>query len=191
MAASKFFLLVALAALSAPSSSARPQSTKFIKTSCNSTSYPSVCYSSLSKYASVIQENPVRMAQVATKVSLSTLKSAASKASNLYQKSLSSPNNNKTRKALKDCTELLKDAKENTQYSLSELKKLNKTVDNRQETVWLLANVQTYMSAALTKEETCTDGLKEMGAVVKTVSAKVAEAKQHTSNALGLVNRLR
>ena len=93
-------------------------------------------------------------------------------------------------KALKDCTELLKDAVDNTKYSLSELKKLKGTRPGP-SVQWRLANVQTYMSAALTKEDTCTDGLKEMGAVVTPVSGSVRKAKKYTSSALGFVNRLR
>lgn len=84
---------------------------------------------------------------------------------------------------------MLKDAVDNTRYSLSELKKLEAA--GGREAMWRLANAQTYMSTALTKEDTCTDGLKEMGAVVKPVSERVVRAENYTSNALGLVNRLR
>lgn len=93
-------------------------------------------------------------------------------------------------KALKDCVELLRDAADNTRYSLSQLGKINATAPGSPGSLWTLSNVQTYMSATLTKEDTCTDGLKEMGAVVKDVSAWVVKAKKYTSNALGLVNRL-
>ncbi|CAN1238760.1 21 kDa protein [Linum grandiflorum] len=53
-----------------------------------------------------------------------------------------------------------------------------------------MSNVQTWMSAALTDEETCTDGLEEVGeGEVKEAIGKRAEvAKKFTSNALALVN---
>lgn len=68
---------------------------------------------------------------------------------------------------------------------------------NETEAMWSVSNVQTWMSAALTDEETCTDGLKEAdggvrrrrGVVVK-VGSRVGVAKEFTSNALALVNKL-
>jgi hypothetical protein len=46
------------------------------------------------------------------------------------------------------------------------------------------------MSAALTDEETCTDGFEDVadGAVKTEVCNRVADAKKFTSNALALVN---
>lgn len=53
-----------------------------------------------------------------------------------------------------------------------------------------MSNVQTWMSAALTDEETCTDGFEDVpnGPVKSDVSAKATGVKQVTSNALALVN---
>lgn len=53
-----------------------------------------------------------------------------------------------------------------------------------------MSNVQTWMSAALTNEETCTDGFEDVGdGDVKTdVRERVVKVKQVTSNALALVN---
>ena len=58
---------------------------------------------------------------------------------------------------------------DNTKYSLSELKKMKGKVED----VWGLSNGQTYMTTMLTKEDTYTNGLEEMRAMVKPVSGRV------------------
>ncbi|KAJ4829360.1 hypothetical protein Tsubulata_024241 [Turnera subulata] len=53
-----------------------------------------------------------------------------------------------------------------------------------------MSNVQTWMSAALTDEETCTDGFEDVedGSVKAEVCNRAAVVKKFTSNALALVN---
>ena len=53
-----------------------------------------------------------------------------------------------------------------------------------------MSNVQTWMSAALTNEETCTDGFEDVadGAVKSEVCDRAENVKKLTSNALALVN---
>lgn len=53
-----------------------------------------------------------------------------------------------------------------------------------------MSNVQTWMSAALTEEETCTDGFEDVpeGTVKTDVCDRVSYVKKFTSNALALVN---
>lgn len=54
-----------------------------------------------------------------------------------------------------------------------------------------MSNVQTWLSAALTDEETCTDGFKDVKDEPRKdeVCARVDDVKKLTSNALALVNR--
>lgn len=54
-----------------------------------------------------------------------------------------------------------------------------------------MSNVQTWMSAALTDQETCTDGFQDVDdSSLKTeVVDRVGEVKKYMSNALALVNR--
>ena len=53
-----------------------------------------------------------------------------------------------------------------------------------------LSNVQTWMSAALTNEETCTDGFEDIpdNEVKADVCGRAVKVKEVTSNALALVN---
>lgn len=53
-----------------------------------------------------------------------------------------------------------------------------------------MSNVQTWMSAALTNEDTCTEGFKGVadGPVKMDVCERAAKVAEVTSNALALVN---
>ncbi len=53
-----------------------------------------------------------------------------------------------------------------------------------------MSNVQTWMSAALTDEDTCTDGFEDVadGPLKTDVCDRVGKVHKFTSNALALVN---
>ena len=53
-----------------------------------------------------------------------------------------------------------------------------------------MSNVQTWMSAALTDEDTCTDGFEDVanGSLKSDVCDRVTKVHKITSNALALVN---
>lgn len=53
-----------------------------------------------------------------------------------------------------------------------------------------LDNACTWVSAALTNEDTCLDGMKAAASVKEEVSKKVREVERLTSNALYFVTRL-
>ncbi|KAE8672533.1 21 kDa protein [Hibiscus syriacus] len=119
-----------------PSSAARlePQSktsnTDFVKTSCEVTMYPDICYQSLSAYASTIQTSPRELANTALSVS----------------------------------------------------------VNNAQSTSTL-----TWVSAALTDEDTCMDGIEAKainGKIKDTIRSNIARVAHLTSNALAFINSL-
>lgn len=91
---------------------------------------------------------------------------------------------------------MLGSAADRTKDSVAELKKL-KGAASGTKSRWCLSNVKMWMSAVLTNEETCKDGLREVGAtvarrssVVVDVWGKIGVAKKYTSIALALVNTL-
>lgn len=51
--------------------------TNYIRTSCQTTLYPELCYTSLSGYANAIQQDPARLARVAVGISLSKARKTA------------------------------------------------------------------------------------------------------------------
>lgn len=60
--------------------------TDFIRTSCRTTLYPRICYTSLSGYSSAVQQDPGRLARVAIGVTLSKANHLAKYVANISGK---------------------------------------------------------------------------------------------------------
>lgn len=94
--------------------------------------------------------------------------------------------------AIEDCVSLLSDAADDLRGSLPELHRANRSGNGRGKEFRLAANnVLTAVSAALTDQETCTDGLSEEEdppVNVGSVIGRVDKVKMVTCNALGLVD---
>jgi len=88
----------------------------------------------------------------------------------------------------KDCVEVLSDSADELRRSIDEMSRLR--ASNFELTI---SDVQTWVSAALTDQNTCTDGFQEINAMenVKTVvRGRIVQVAQLTSNALALINKL-
>ncbi|CAL9249018.1 unnamed protein product [Arabidopsis halleri] len=176
----------------------------FIRTSCNATLYPDVCFTSLAGYASAVQDSPARLAKLAIGVSLSQAKSTAAYLSKLSRSAAvtsaarySGDGHQTASAVIRDCVSNVEDAVDEMRGSLRQLRDMNGrggvTAARRSvETFrFQMSNVQTWMSAALTDEDTCTDGFEDMdegGLIKTTVCDRLEEVKRLTSNALALVN---
>ncbi|KAE8705450.1 endoglucanase 8-like [Hibiscus syriacus] len=159
----------------------------FIRRSCSATLYPDVCYSSLSRYSNAIQQNPARLARAAIGVTLSKARNLAVYVSKISREADYGADT-RTSAALHDCYSNMGDAVDEIRGSL---KQMRQTVAPGSESFrFQMGNVQTWMSAALTDEETCTDGLEDVaeGAMKIEVVKRAAKVKKLTSNALALVN---
>ncbi|KAK9103227.1 hypothetical protein Sjap_020481 [Stephania japonica] len=186
--------LLALIALSAISSTSggraqRHSPSDFIKSSCLSTTYPSLCYESLSTYASSIQQNPKQLAQAALSVSLARARSASSSISQTLRSN--PPTRHREFQALRDCLDTMGDSVDRLSKSINELSRLRGPVAG-QSFLWHMSNVQTWVSAALTDDTTCVDGFAGHaldGRVKAQIRPTVLNVAQVTSNALALVNR--
>lgn len=162
--------------------------TDFIRSSCGSTRYPDVCFSSLSGYAGAVQESPAQLAFVAVSVSLNTTRAAVSYLKELARtasvpRPVASP--------LRDCGSVLRDAVDEMVGSVSQMRRVPKAGGGDVDAFrFAMGNVQTWMSAALTNEETCTDGFVGVPdcAVKQDVCSRAELTKKYTSNALALVN---
>ncbi|KAJ4706202.1 21 kDa protein-like [Melia azedarach] len=176
------FCIISLAA-----ATARSTDTSFIKNSCRSTSYPALCVQSLSAYATSIQQSPRQLALTALSVSLSRAQSA-----NTFVIKMNKFRNLKSREyeAIADCLDEMGDTVDRLSKSFEELKHMGQ--NKGQEFLWHMSNVQTWVSAALTDDNTCLDGFSGKaleGKVKSSVRAQVVNVAQVTSNALALVNR--
>ncbi|CAK7337058.1 unnamed protein product [Dovyalis caffra] len=179
-------LLLAMSFYINSSFSARitPQrSTEFIRKSCTATTYPKLCYTSLSIHSSAIQTSPKLLASTALNVTLSSAKSTSTMMSTLSQGHGLKP---KEVSAMSDCVEELSDA-------LDELRKSIDEMSNGKESNFglMINDVQTWVSAAMTDESTCSDGFAGNamnGNLKTTVRGRIVNIAQLTSNALALIN---
>ncbi|KAJ4954300.1 hypothetical protein NE237_011083 [Protea cynaroides] len=126
---------------------------EFIKTSCKVTLYPDLCFQSLSAYAHSVHMNPGRLAKAALAVSLKEARSASDTVANLSKEHDMSP---REAAALADCKETIGDCIDELKQSFGEMKHLEGPDFNRK-----LGDIQTWVSAALTNEDTCMDGFEE------------------------------
>ena len=92
--------------------------------------------------------------------------------------------------AIKDCLEEVDDTVDRIGKSIKELKSMGK--GSRQEVEWHLSNIETWVSAALTDENTCVDGFAGKalnGKIKSSIKARIVNVAQVTSNALALINK--
>ncbi|KVI12232.1 pectinesterase inhibitor 3 [Cynara cardunculus var. scolymus] len=175
-----FFFFSILALFASPTVLASPSSPDLVSSSCQHATFPKVCLHTLSLYGGKVT-TPRELAQAAIKVSISR----ASKASD-YLSSLQKEANKRERGAVKDCAGQMSESVEELRKTLGELKELRRGTFR-----WQMSNAETWVSAALTNEDTCLDGFKEIdGRVRSDVKRKVTNVAKVTSNALYLINRL-
>ncbi|XP_009608759.1 pectinesterase inhibitor 3-like [Nicotiana tabacum] len=156
-------------------------STDLVRTSCVHASYPTICIRTLSSYSGSAINTPQDLAQAAVKVSLSRAQKASDFLSALKVQS------KREKGALSDCVEQMADSMDELSKTLSELKHLSKGNAFK----WQMSNLETWVSAALTNEDTCIDGFKEIdGKLRSDVKRKITNVARVTSNALYLINRL-
>ncbi|PPD99474.1 hypothetical protein GOBAR_DD03488 [Gossypium barbadense] len=119
--------------------------TEFIRTSCGTTTDPGLCMTTFSGYASEIQASPKLLAWTALSVSLNTTRSVStvivklSKSHGLKPKEIA---------AIRDCD------------SVDELKRACDEMGSGGGKSFQLrmSDIQTWVNAALTDEDTCMDG---------------------------------
>ncbi|KAG8390258.1 hypothetical protein BUALT_Bualt01G0065000 [Buddleja alternifolia] len=140
--------------------------TYFIKKSCNTTTYSSLCTKTLTPYASAVGTSPVKLCNAALTVAVqatTNCSTAVSKLSN--QKDLTRPD----ARAIKDCIGDLKDAVYELKQTVNAMKHLG---DSDREFEW--ANAKTYASAAITDAETCVDEKLVNGSAKKKIKSCVS-----------------
>ncbi|XP_022737044.1 21 kDa protein-like [Durio zibethinus] len=182
-----FSFALYMAGIAASASTRNSSPTDYIVASCKATRYPALCVQCLSGYARAIQQNEQHLAQTALSVSLSRAQSAAAFVAKMTQVRGIKP---RERQAVKDCVENMGDSVDRLSQSVKELSHMGRAVG--QDFMWHMSNVQTWVSAALTDENTCLDGFAGHvmdGNIKVAIRRRVVNVAQVTSNALALVNR--
>ncbi|GAB4828741.1 hypothetical protein Ancab_018409, partial [Ancistrocladus abbreviatus] len=179
----------AAAPVPAPAPATATNPIDFIRSSCNVTLYPDLCYTSLSRYANAVQTDHAHLARVAIGVSLTKASGMATYVSNLTREA-EYGSDHRAAASIHDCFSTLEDAVDQIRGSLKQMRQLGSAGSGNETVRFQLSNVQTWMSAALTNEDTCTDGFQDVaeGPIKSNVCNRVAEVKKFTSNALALVN---
>ncbi|XP_074293626.1 21 kDa protein-like [Silene latifolia] len=165
--------------------------TSFIKTACNTTTYPTLCLKTCLPYASTIAGDSHKLAISALTATLIATKSSASAVTKLsLLKNLGMYDAN----VVRDCFENIGDSVDDLKQSIEEMKDLEGSNNyNSNDVKFKVSNIQTWMSAAITNESTCMDGIKEgkVSPFVKDMIRKcILGVAKLTSNALSLCNHL-
>ncbi|KAJ0749994.1 putative pectinesterase [Helianthus annuus] len=159
----------------------------YIKTSCNTATYPTVCLKSLLPYATAVKSNQLRLVKQALSVTLKSASTTRSTISNLAKaKNISKGN----AAVLKDCIEDIQDSIAEIKDSLNALSSLESSKNKK----LVISNAQTWTSAAITDEYSCTDGISDEDvspAVEKKIRNGILRIARMSSNALYLLNHLK
>ncbi|XP_010069915.2 pectinesterase inhibitor 6 [Eucalyptus grandis] len=163
---------------------ARGRGPSYVQEACSVTQYRELCVRSLASFSGSAKRSPSRWARAGVSVSLSEVKNAGRYLEKVYtSRSLRGRN----RAALSDCLECFQDAVDNLHKSLGLLRMLTRNDFNDR-----MSDLLTWMSAALTDEDTCLDGFEGQtgGRAVRAIHNRVQRVTYYTSNALALANKL-
>ncbi|XP_043704103.1 21 kDa protein-like [Telopea speciosissima] len=161
----------------------KSSNTNFIRLCCASTTYPNLCFSSLSPYASSVGTNRTKLGIVALKVSLSATRNSSALLTKLSLKHDLTANETAN---IKDCVSEVGDAKDELKRSLAQMKDLGAP-----DFEFTISSIEAWVSAALTDDNTCLDGLDGFnGKVEKWIRKSVTLAARLTSNALAIIESI-
>lgn len=182
---SLLLLLALFLSLSSQTHSAGPNKPRddLVRSSCVHASYPDICLRTLSSYDGPAN-TPRDLAQAAVKVSLTRARKVSGYLTTVRSGS------KREQSALRDCVDQVGDSVDELSKTLSELQHI-RTGGGGVTFRWQMSNAETWVSAALTNEDTCLDGFREIDGKVRVdVRRKITNVARVTSNALYLINRL-
>lgn len=160
-------------------------SLSYIEECCSHTTYPTLCYTTLSSYAPEIRTNPKLLSTKSLTVALTVARSVSRTMARLSR--LRGLRHNEAA-ALSDCTIAVAHSEAQLMRSIEEMMSRGAHDD---EGEMVVSDVETWTSAALTYEEACMEefGGREMkGNVGIIVRKEIWKLNKLTSNALALVH---
>lgn len=182
-----FMLLIAFSCLLLLTNTGQMVSAKgnnYAKDACSVTRYPDICIHSLSPFSSSAKTSPSKWARAGVSVTIGEVKKIQSYLGKLKRNKIMRSGRN--REALLDCAECFADALDELHRSLGILRRLSRSTFGTQ-----MGDLNTWISAALTDEDTCLDGFQGQKAKhVMLLKNRVQNVSYITSNALALVNKL-
>ncbi|CAN6836679.1 unnamed protein product [Brassica oleracea var. botrytis] len=157
---------------------------RYIKNACSVTQNQQLCFRTLWPFAIVAKNNSSKWARASVAVTITDTKQIL----RLLLKTRSSAVGKRERVALSDCRELFVDSLGNLYKSLAVLRKLDADEFQQQ-----MSDLATWLSSALTDEDTCLDGFEETSirsSTVRMIRGRATRCMQLCSNALALLNKL-
>ncbi|TVU31252.1 hypothetical protein EJB05_22933, partial [Eragrostis curvula] len=170
-----------------PCAAPPPPTAAFLRARCATTMFRVTCYESLIPYGCAFQTSPIKLARAATDVNHARLRALSKRVKEL----VAIGGAGVAAAALRDCASTVSSAAGLAKQSAAELAKLDAAA-GRSQVRWAVSNAQTWLSAAMTNEVTCADGLVAAGVAASPASGEVVmgvvSARELTSIALALVN---
>ncbi|KAL1350986.1 hypothetical protein HN51_014954 [Arachis hypogaea] len=168
----------------------------YVREACSVTRYQDLCVHSLAQFSNTAGTSPSKWARAGVSVTIGEVKKVRAYLAQLKRNGGFIGRN---RAALSDCAEVFDDALDELHRSLDVLRKLSKTTFSTQ-----MGDLNTWISAALTDEDTCLDGFSfqvqdnnnnnnhnnNKKKQIKLLQRRVQNVSYITSNALALVNKL-
>lgn len=166
------------------SSSSQLSSAQSIKAVCSQTQYPESCYNSISTIDKSNTTDPEDLFNLSLQVALNSLSALASLPNTLTK----TTNNEKDMEALKVCGTVFNDAVDNLHDSVS-------SMDVKPGEILLTSqkidDLRTWLSAALTNQETCLDTLQEMDSTfLEQMKSQMQNSTEYTSNSLAIASKI-
>lgn len=144
-----------------------------LKAVCNVTRYPESCFSSMSNLTSPKPTDPEAIFKLSLRISVAELTSFKTVVSNSNEV------------ALRDCRSQIEDALGRLGDSVAAMEV---GPGEKVLTEDKISDLQTWISAAMTDQETCLDGLEEMkSTAVDEVKSKMQRSREYTSNCLAIL----
>ncbi|KAK2403607.1 21 kDa protein [Trifolium repens] len=154
-----------------------------VREACKVTRYQNLCMRSLALFSDSAGRNPSKWARAGVSVTIGEVEHVQTYLANLKRHGHLRGRN---KVALLDCVETFADALDELHRSLNVLRRLSRSTFGTQ-----MGDLNSWISAALTNEDTCLDGFQgENGRKIKLLRNKVQQVCYITSNALALVNKL-
>ncbi|WCJ35960.1 Plant invertase/pectin methylesterase inhibitor superfamily protein [Euphorbia peplus] len=147
-------------------------SAESIRSVCNVTRYPDSCVATISTANPSVKADPEAIFKVSIEVSIKEVKNVSSQFRALNSQA-----------AVDDCLSMFDDA----------LSKLNDSLAIMESalTEMKINDVQTWISAAMTYQQTCLDGLEEMGSTVpEEIKGQLGKCNEVLSNSLAIVAKM-
>ena len=178
-------LIGSLIHLSSSPSSLGSDSAESLRTVCAVTQHPDSCFATISSLNNPPKPDPVHFYNLSLQVTIQELKNLSSLPESLIPRS----NDKRTESALRDCASLFDEAVSQLGRSFDEMKV---GPDEKVLSEMKISDMQTWISAAMSDQETCLDGLEEMeSSLVDEVKVKVRDSKDYMSNSLAILNNIK